>query len=653
MQKYFDNVTNRGGAAVPSASVLVKTLAGATATIYSDNGTTVAANPITCDGSGYFEFYAADGRYSLTISGKGITTRTVTDILLEDPVDDEIYAVGGAALIGFTAAGGVAAANVQAAIEELDAEKASTASLAAPTGAALVGWKAPFASTIARTLDDRMKDLVCVFEWFTAGEIADWRTGAATLDVTSKIASGLSESSYGVWLPDGAGLITSLTVPTGKALVGSGSKRVTLKQKASTTGTAVIVQSTSQSCTVVGFAIDGNKANQTAANKGFALVSAGSPPSGTNYPGGNHRFDDIYAYKCKGRGIDLDGPGGVLSVGRLYTYQCDLDGIYINVQDSMFDELDAGDSGEHGVYIGTGGYNNRISKAKAWYSGQVDSVTSGDGIYCRGWYNQIGVVELQDCGRHGVHFNAASNNIFSAVHVESAGRVSAVGYGLVLDDSRSNVVNAQMANRTSNVGFLACAHFVLGGSGAFYNNVVITKTAALVDVVFDDAPFHPARNYILINNITNDDGPRLLCNLSSAYKLNMIGATAQVVVDSGGSTVGTKWRIIPNGNDSVVLGYSTVGLIHFSGSHAANPGWTTQTFGGGVAGAKWRLQNVNASNTATIIEASESGGVRALGFFGTSAIGRPTVSAAATDAATTQTLANSLRTALLNLGLAV
>jgi hypothetical protein len=38
-------------------------------------------------------------------------------------------------------------------------------------------------------------------------------------------------------------------------------------------------------------------------------------------------------------------------------------------------------------------------------------------------------------------------------------------------------------------------------------------------------------------------------------------------------------------------------------------------------------------------------------FYGATPIARPTVAAAATDAGTTQTLANSLRTALINLGL--
>lgn len=45
-------------------------------------------------------------------------------------------------------------------------------------------------------------------------------------------------------------------------------------------------------------------------------------------------------------------------------------------------------------------------------------------------------------------------------------------------------------------------------------------------------------------------------------------------------------------------------------------------------------------------------GTARIGFFGATPVGKQTVSAAATDAATTQTLANSLRTALVNLGLA-
>jgi hypothetical protein len=87
MQKYSNNITNRNGQAIVGASVTVSRVDGGAVTLYSDNGVTVRANPLTTDANGYFEFYAADGRYNLTINGSGIRQYTVTDILLEDPAD--------------------------------------------------------------------------------------------------------------------------------------------------------------------------------------------------------------------------------------------------------------------------------------------------------------------------------------------------------------------------------------------------------------------------------------------------------------------------------------------------------------------------------------------------------------------------------------
>lgn len=100
MQKYFNNLTDRNGNVLVNVSVSVRNFPSNTlATIFSDNGVTPKANPTSTNQYGYFEFYAADGRYSLVISGPGITTITVSDILLEDPAD------GGAAQVSFTAAG--------------------------------------------------------------------------------------------------------------------------------------------------------------------------------------------------------------------------------------------------------------------------------------------------------------------------------------------------------------------------------------------------------------------------------------------------------------------------------------------------------------------------------------------------------------------
>jgi hypothetical protein len=57
------------------------------AAIYSDPALTQAlANPITTDGLGNYSFYAAPGRYMIEISGPGITTKQVPDVILpSDP----------------------------------------------------------------------------------------------------------------------------------------------------------------------------------------------------------------------------------------------------------------------------------------------------------------------------------------------------------------------------------------------------------------------------------------------------------------------------------------------------------------------------------------------------------------------------------------
>jgi hypothetical protein len=116
MQKYTDVVTSaRSGAAKPDARVTVKTYpAGVVATIYSDDGVTTQDNPITTDSNGEFYFYAADGEYTLTVSGTGITERTIGPIILHDPTDADDYML--ATDVSFTPSGtGATAETVQAA----------------------------------------------------------------------------------------------------------------------------------------------------------------------------------------------------------------------------------------------------------------------------------------------------------------------------------------------------------------------------------------------------------------------------------------------------------------------------------------------------------------------------------------------------------
>lgn len=86
MQKRFDSIANPAtGRAIAGASVQVNVAGGGAATIYSDDGVTECDNPIITDANGYFEYFAADGLYDWVISGTGLTTRTIEDVLHEDP----------------------------------------------------------------------------------------------------------------------------------------------------------------------------------------------------------------------------------------------------------------------------------------------------------------------------------------------------------------------------------------------------------------------------------------------------------------------------------------------------------------------------------------------------------------------------------------
>jgi hypothetical protein len=121
MQKYQNNIADRSGNAVAGLTVTVTLQAGGgLATIYSDNAGSVAANPLTTDSNGYFEFYAADGRYNIDAPGGGYH-----DVLIADTV-----LIAGAAAASASAAQGSA---TSAASDKIAAETA--ASLAVPAAA--------------------------------------------------------------------------------------------------------------------------------------------------------------------------------------------------------------------------------------------------------------------------------------------------------------------------------------------------------------------------------------------------------------------------------------------------------------------------------------------------------------------------------------
>jgi lysophospholipase L1-like esterase len=86
MQKYQDQARTLRGDAINGASITVTTLAGALATLYSDNGVTLQANPIVTGRDGEYAFYAADGRYNISISAPGFAGDLISDYSMGDPL---------------------------------------------------------------------------------------------------------------------------------------------------------------------------------------------------------------------------------------------------------------------------------------------------------------------------------------------------------------------------------------------------------------------------------------------------------------------------------------------------------------------------------------------------------------------------------------
>jgi hypothetical protein len=93
MQQFFDVVQNRAGQALPGITVQVLTSTGAVASLYSDNGFTPKTNPLTTNSDGEYSFYAANGTYTLNLSGPGYVSETREGVVVFDPADANIVSV--------------------------------------------------------------------------------------------------------------------------------------------------------------------------------------------------------------------------------------------------------------------------------------------------------------------------------------------------------------------------------------------------------------------------------------------------------------------------------------------------------------------------------------------------------------------------------
>lgn len=93
MLRYFGTAQDKQGNAIPNATITVYT-AGVTnplPTIYATTGSRTApagqSNPLTADANGNFGFAAANGLYDIVITGSGIPTTTIPNVVMYDGLD--------------------------------------------------------------------------------------------------------------------------------------------------------------------------------------------------------------------------------------------------------------------------------------------------------------------------------------------------------------------------------------------------------------------------------------------------------------------------------------------------------------------------------------------------------------------------------------
>lgn len=242
MQQYQNVLQDKFGNVIVGASVAVYVYGTTTpATIYSGNGTgLLPSNTVTTSSLGEFAFYAANGRYSLSITATNFVAESYSDFILYDPADIGAVTASG---VAFTPFGTVAATNVQNAIQEVvtDLSASSGAStvgfaptgtiasttvqtaisevvtdLSASSGSSLVGFLQSGTGAQARTVQAKQRDVVSVKDFGAVGDGNANDTAAIQAAITA---------NYGgeVYFPAGTYKIASgLTVTAGIKLTGSG-----------------------------------------------------------------------------------------------------------------------------------------------------------------------------------------------------------------------------------------------------------------------------------------------------------------------------------------------------------------------------------------------------------------------------------------------
>ena len=364
MQKYINNVAVKNGARVLTplvgGVVTVTGIDGSPAEIFDANGGLPRTSELLTDINGAFSFYAADGRYTITITGAGIVPITISDVLLEDPVDGAFVIVDGAIVEAKIGAGAVTtpkiidgavtapklADNAVTAVK-LAADAVTNTKVAA--GAAIDSAKLAFlqagAGAVLRTLQNRLQESVAVTDFGADPTgVADSYAAIKAAVATGKVVV-FPQGTYSI-APGQA----SIDV-TNRTLVGAGIYRSTIQISGANTQTTVFHNNKAEAAgwgtggnlEIRGLSMRGNWDGSTAlADQSWdntaALLKIGSGAGvrlidvsfgyayGHNaafYQLGYATFTRIKSFTARKHGLHLEAPSGASAITSTWIQNCD------------------------------------------------------------------------------------------------------------------------------------------------------------------------------------------------------------------------------------------------------------------------------------------------------------------------------------------
>ena len=293
-------------------------------------GGTANANPVILDARGEANVWLGTGAYRLVLQNSaGVQQWAVDDIK------------GGEQLVA-------------------EASAAATAAFAEPTGSSLVGWVQSGIGAVPRTVFDRMRDVLSVFDFMTPAQIAQVRAGTFTLDVTSAMNAASAAAfvaKKGLFVPSGGYKMSAPWVIAPEVHVRGESfgMQIALDPGGTFLFGAVIFK-----------AHNGNAITKTG---GFAYY-AGAPieniavtSSRSAYPSGNafvlDRVSNCHLIRCTAFGIGGDcfvlGVSAGDVTGHNYTYGCYSNnpaGVHYRIRSKWSrHHYPVTDGGTHGMFL--------------------------------------------------------------------------------------------------------------------------------------------------------------------------------------------------------------------------------------------------------------------------------------------------------------